>query len=470
MKIQRLYFRKHKLFNDHEIVFSNEKGEIPKITYLVGNNGSGKTHILEAIYYSLFQPFSNNIGDYDLELDFILNEKEVIDLEFDNEKSVVYTLSKTQGQNSHNIKSKTDNSSKDGAGVQKISKVVYSTVEINFTAPIVKTVTSKNLDEQQNPKDKSSDLGAEIPQLLVDIQSLDNDEKGRWVDESKVKNKDASVVIPHASFVNRLERFTSVFDKMFDGQKKFKAIETKGDQKHIVFVDDNGNDTSIPYLSSGEKQIIFRIGYILKNLVNIDGGIILIDEPEISLHPLWQTKFKKILLEVFEGLDVQIIIATHSPYIFKDLDETKERCLKINNKTKTSQEVKLHYKNMFLSPSVNLISYKAFGVYDEMLHTELYSLLQSQTQRENIDCRKSREDCSECLEHYFLSALPEIKKKTFTGSSNHNKDRKTDEPLVLTETLPTFIRNRINHPDEQNRVYTPLELKESIDNLLLLFN
>lgn len=469
MQIQKLYFKKHKLFKDHEVVFCNEKGNIPKITYLVGNNGSGKTHILETIYYSLFQPFSNGSEDYVLDLDLILNQEEIGELDFSSESNIVYSISREQNSNSHNIKTKVDNNIKDGSIIQKISKIVYSTVEINFTTPPVKGITSKTTDEQENPKEKSSNLGNEIPQLLVDIQALDNAEKGRWIDDNKKNNKDASVVIPHSKFVNRLERFTSIFDKMFDGQKKFKDIETKDDQKNIVFVDKDGNDTSIPDLSSGEKQIIFRIGYILKNLVNIKGGIILIDEPEISLHPVWQTRFKKILLEVFDGLDVQIIIATHSPYIFQDLDQNKERCIKIDNKIQSSQEIKLNYNNkMFLSPSVNLVGYKAFGVFDEMLHIELYSLLQSFTQRTKINCRVDGVDCKQCMEHLFLQTVG-IAKKTFTGSTTYNSDKKAGKPIKITETLPTFIRNRIHHPDEKNRIYTKEDLESSIKYLLSFF-
>jgi len=468
MKIRKLYFKKHKVFNDHEIVFFDEKNSIPKITYLVGNNGSGKTHILESIYFSLSQPFSNGAEEYDIDLELELDNKETIELAIVDGHELSYSITKGVSNNAHNIKTKNKVNTYDGSLIQKISKVVYSTVEINFTTPAIQNVTSKNLDEQENPKDKSTNLGTEIPQLLVDIQALDNAEKGGWVDKVEQESKDNPILVPHGSFTNRLKRFTSVFDKIFDGQKKFKGIETKNNQKHIVFTDTNGNDTGIPDLSSGEKQIIFRIGYILKNLVNIKGGIILIDEPEISLHPMWQTKFKETLLEVFDGLDVQIIIATHSPYIFKHLDETKERCIKVSGKEKNSKEVKLSYKNMFLSPSVNLISYKAFGVYDEMLHSELYCLLQSFTQRSKIDCRNSGTDCGKCLEHLFLQS-PNVSRKTFIGSVPFNMDKVNGSPLSLTETLPTLIRNKTHHSDEINRVYSKVELKEAIDYLLSHF-
>ena len=49
-------------------------------------------------------------------------------------------------------------------------------------------------------------------------------------------------------------------------------------------------EISIDSLSTGEKQIVFRGAYLLKNQKILNGGIVLIDEPELSMHPLWQEK------------------------------------------------------------------------------------------------------------------------------------------------------------------------------------
>lgn len=43
--------------------------------------------------------------------------------------------------------------------------------------------------------------------------------------------------------------------------------------------------------------------------------MLLIDEPEISLHITWQKKFLDDLLEVAKHIDIQVIVATHSPQI-----------------------------------------------------------------------------------------------------------------------------------------------------------
>lgn len=64
-------------------------------------------------------------------------------------------------------------------------------------------------------------------------------------------------------------------------------------------------------LSSGEKGIIHFIfsiyGYELKD------GVIIIDEPELHLHPQIQQKYLNIIFDVIKQMNLQFIIATHSP-------------------------------------------------------------------------------------------------------------------------------------------------------------
>jgi len=51
-----------------------------------------------------------------------------------------------------------------------------------------------------------------------------------------------------------------------------------------------------------------------------DGSLVLIDEPEISLHPEWQVKYIGLLLETFEAYQgCHFIIATHSPLVISEL-------------------------------------------------------------------------------------------------------------------------------------------------------
>ncbi len=94
--------------------------------------------------------------------------------------------------------------------------------------------------------------------------------------------------------------------------------------KGIVFSDNeievhlkNGKAIGLPYLSSGEKQILYILVETLLSNVNS----ILIDEPEISMHIDWQ----KTLVKSMRSLNprAQIILATHSPEIMADVPDGK---------------------------------------------------------------------------------------------------------------------------------------------------
>lgn len=65
--------------------------------------------------------------------------------------------------------------------------------------------------------------------------------------------------------------------------------------------------------SSGELALITSIVYI--STVISERTVILIDEPENSLHPKWQKQFVQILFDIFYFFQPKIIIATHSPLI-----------------------------------------------------------------------------------------------------------------------------------------------------------
>lgn len=72
-------------------------------------------------------------------------------------------------------------------------------------------------------------------------------------------------------------------------------------------------DGSSPQLSSGEKEFAYLISNIFARY--IQNGIILIDEPELHLHPRWQRKFVGLLQELSTKRNLQSILVTHSPHL-----------------------------------------------------------------------------------------------------------------------------------------------------------
>lgn len=104
-----------------------------------------------------------------------------------------------------------------------------------------------------------------------------------------------------------------LIDDIFDGfnlQVRFKSISR---EKKLIFVNSRGKEFGIEGLSSGEQQILSKVFVLFTD--DMKGHVILIDEPESSLHPSWQTRILPVLRRCAETNDCQIIVATQSPQI-----------------------------------------------------------------------------------------------------------------------------------------------------------
>ena len=68
--------------------------------------------------------------------------------------------------------------------------------------------------------------------------------------------------------------------------------------------------------ASGEQHLIVLLGEIV--FESTDGGVVLLDEPEISFHPEWQERFPEVLEKIVVINKAMIIMATHSPTLIQD--------------------------------------------------------------------------------------------------------------------------------------------------------
>jgi len=155
---------------------------------------------------------------------------------------------------------------------------------------------------------------------------------------------------------------------------------------------------SVRRASSGEQCMLVMMlgiaGYIE------DNALIFIDEPEISLHPLWQEKFISTLIKVFSNFNYcQFFIATHSPQVISRL--SNENCF-ITSLTK---------KEVFEAKSFNNRSsdyqlaelFEAPGAMNEYINRLAFSLLssikvQKSVSTENKNLLNKLLKFSDCLE------------------------------------------------------------------------
>jgi predicted ATP-dependent endonuclease of OLD family len=136
---------------------------------------------------------------------------------------------------------------------------------------------------------------------------------------------------------NAIEDLTSVFrlQKMLEKHLLGKNVRIEGGE--FLFADQSSKRLSLNQLSSGEKQLILLYWKILDGMDRkVMQNIVLIDEPELSLHINWQRDFIENLEELLVNqsrygdeadgaYNVKIIIATHSPSILTNhIDKTYE--------------------------------------------------------------------------------------------------------------------------------------------------
>ena len=97
-----------------------------------------------------------------------------------------------------------------------------------------------------------------------------------------------------------------------------KLSEISKDENSMpIFTDSSGKKFGINELSSGEKQLFLRTLAI--KMMEPENSIIMIDEPELSLHPKWQQKIVDVYRKI--GRNNQIILATHSPHILGSVEK-----------------------------------------------------------------------------------------------------------------------------------------------------
>ena len=104
--------------------------------------------------------------------------------------------------------------------------------------------------------------------------------------------------------------------------------------------------TKISEKSSGELCYLHMITAIASEIKN--NSVILIDEPELSLHPKWQSDFIPFLQKLFKNYrGCHFILATHSPHIVSSLSKVNSFVTNISYKPiEPIKGIDVHHKSM----------------------------------------------------------------------------------------------------------------------------
>ena len=217
--------------------------------------------------------------------------------------------------------------------------------------------------------------------------------------------------------------------KMFGGISPWRVKANGGS---IFFIDKRDEKFySLSNLGSG-YQIIFHYLYFLSLAREIECGFVaIIDEPELHMHPALQAQLVDILLE--SSKDSQIILATHSPLLVKqfmqrgNLNDNAVRVLCKGERGIVRKVKKEDYVLSYIS--ANEINYVAFNLATEEYHNELYEGLKVRWEKR---CPWRRWSLKDFDNAYFVGANREARASPDWGDLNE-------------VSIHTFIRNQIHH-------------------------
>ncbi len=111
----------------------------------------------------------------------------------------------------------------------------------------------------------------------------------------------------------KLRLFLRLLDNKEFVNKKFAFSRNEGLR---VLLKTGGVLNDLTKLSSGEQNEIYLLFKLIFEVPN--KSVLLIDEPELSLHVAWQLQFIKDIKEIVKAREIQIVIATHSPEIVSE--------------------------------------------------------------------------------------------------------------------------------------------------------
>lgn len=315
-KIRKIKFKDHPILKNLELDFCDINGNAVDTIIIAGENGTGKSTIINCLY-----------GITSMKLDFECN------IEIENEKGthlLTYVHKNIQGSNMLWVQDNENLSTLPGNPdfKQKYDfSAIFSDVDINFSSQNITSVTSLDLDITKSSRRSSTDLPKQINQLLIDIQALDDTSLATAVRE--VWNTGTVAEKSKMGYDARMPRFTKAFNTMFE-KLTYSRVTNQDNHKAILF-QKNGEDIPIEKLSSGEKQIVYRGCFLLKDANAMNGAFVFIDEPEISLHPNWQIKIMDYYKGIFtndEGIQTsQIFAVTHSPFVIHNDNRKNDKVI-----------------------------------------------------------------------------------------------------------------------------------------------
>jgi predicted ATPase len=204
-----------------------------------------------------------------------------------------------------------------------------SEIDDNTKEPeeVITEITKISEKLQNSPFQVTRDNSDDVYERLIEqLRTFESDSKYKTIASrvlSVYKNSLQKRLDAQTRAYSSIETYLKSVNEFLEG-KQLKIASTSSPQNRAklgVKIGDEEAINSLQVLSSGERQVVGLI-YAASHMT--DGRIVLIDEPEISLHIDWQ---RKLLPEMVKQLgEKQLIICTHSPVIASNY---RDRMIKV---------------------------------------------------------------------------------------------------------------------------------------------
>lgn len=456
----------------------------------IGNNGSSKTSILESINYTFSPSFLNSKIKY---TDYHKGTSENIDIYTELKKSISVEL--IDGYTTQKIPCNCINLTIKKRKSKKAGKLLSDsfTLDHHFIpdSTVKKTVNGWNVKRGTGTKFKfttralnlNNTSSNELPRcfyfgkdrerqltkgfnstmvsIIEDLNFKFNREI-RKTQDTQAKdeyNKFEGKVLEYSDFIkNEVIKELKLKLKDFNIESlKLSLLDFNTPFDNAYFNIENENiNLPTKNLGSGIEMVVALM--FLETIASFskENIIILIDEPELHLHPKYQEQLSNYLQKISLKENVQVIITTHSPIFYKnslDKDGTKTFITSIDGLGNASLEENTKDSGLLnWFPSWGEINYQAFDYPTIEFHDELFGYIQDNYEKYSLN------EMDE-----FLHSKGIEKNRIWTKEKNGKIER------TFNCTISLFIRNKSHHPENQTmkeHTFSQTELLQSI-NLLI---
>ncbi|MGN0881165.1 AAA family ATPase [Cloacibacillus porcorum] len=217
--------------------------------------------------------------------------------------------------------------------IQSIGKISLDT-DIKEKSNKISFETNKCVEASSDFVSETEAIYIDNPFVLDNLKffsvSEDENEYYHHLDilRCKLSADNKNSVVSEAINREKLSKVQNVISSVVSGD----FIRSKDGFDNFDFIEKGTNrPLNLSNLSTGLKTFV-----IIKRLIENDsittGTVLILDEPEIHLHPEWQLIFAELLVLLQKQFDLTLLINTHSPYFLSAVEvyakrhEVEDRC------------------------------------------------------------------------------------------------------------------------------------------------